>query len=105
MATYIDLRNLYSGSTESDLLNNRIEFCVSVAADFFLQNGGTPDEDRWTSYVLSNPAIEAKKAFIAHIARSKELTIVQITSMSDVDLQIAIDSIIDGLVTAYNSNL
>ena len=103
MALYIDLYNLYQGSPDTDEFRNRVYTATAAAAETLL--GGTPTADQinWSAAVLSNPASEGRKAFIAVIMSNKTATIAQITSSDDATIQTAIDAIVPSLVIAFNA--
>ena len=98
MASYIDLRNLFS----DDTMKNRTDIAVVVAASDLLAGlSPTPDEQKWAAAVFSNPRGEGGKAFMAVIAANKDATIAQIQGSTDAALQTNVDSVVPDLVVAH----
>jgi len=105
MATYIELRNLTSGTTESDTLRNRVEAATTISVEAILADGvSTVDQLQWANAVLGSLTSESQKVFLLVIAKNKGATVEQITGADDATLQAQVDSITNSLVLAYNSN-
>ena len=97
MASYIDLRNLFS----NDELKNRVDIAVVIAANNLLSGTPTANDQKWAAHVFSGPRSEGAKALMAVIATNNGLTVAQITSASDAALQAAVDLAVPTLVIAY----
>ena len=97
MASYIDLRNLFS----NDELKNRVDIAVVIAANNLLSGTPTTNDQKWAAHVFSGPRSEGAKALMAVIATNNGLTVAQITGASDTALQTAVDLAVPTLVIAY----
>lgn len=100
MATYEELRSLFS----DDSLKNRMDVAVTVAAQTLLDSGSTTSQQRaWAAFVINDPRLEGEKAFRYILAKNKDLSLTQIQNASDNSLQNQVDSVVDQLVLAFNS--
>ena len=97
MATYTDLRNLFS----DDTLKNRVDVAVIVAASGLLSGTPAVDEQRWAAAVFSNPRSEGQKAFMAVLAANKSASVSAIQGATDATLQDTVDSVVPALVVAH----
>ncbi len=97
MASYIDLRNLFS----DDTLKNRVDVAIVISASDLL--GGTPTaaEQSWAAAVFANPRLEGRKAFMAVIAANKSASVSAIQGATDAALQVNVDNVRADLVVAH----
>ncbi len=93
MATYIELRDLFSDSA----LLNRIEVAIIIAANGLADNASN---NAWVSQAYSNPKAEAKKALMSVLAVNNGLTKTQIQGATDAALQTAVDTAVSTLIKA-----
>jgi hypothetical protein len=96
MASYIEIRNLFSNST----LRNRIITAVVIAA--FNKTTGSPTaaDKAWIDSVLSNPNNAGKKALMAVLAANKDASVASIEGATDAQIQTNVDSIVQILIDA-----
>jgi len=99
MATYTELRNLFS----DDALRNRLDVAAVVAANTLL--GGTPTaaDQGWAAAVFSNPRNEGQKAFMAVLAANKDLSVAAIQGATDAAIQSNVDAVVPSLVVAHSA--
>ena len=102
MATYTELRNLWS----NDTLRNRIELAQTVVSnEILVQTTGLPANHtarvKWAVLVMTSPASWADIMLRLLIARNAALTTAQLTAVSDADLATAIR----GAVDSFANNL
>ena len=95
MATYTDIRNLFSDSD----VKNKVEVACVVKA-YALINKTTPTADEITMAVsiLESPTKTGAKIFLAVLAASKASNVSAIQSASDAQIQTTVDGVIDKLV-------
>ena len=103
MATYIELRDLFGGSQDSDEFRNRVHVATAIAAEAILAGTPSIEEQKWAANVFASPASEGQKAFIAVVSKNNAATIANIVGASDTDIQIQVDSIVPSLVIAFNA--
>ena len=99
MASYTDLRNLFS----DDTLKNRVDVAIVIAASNLL--GGTPtaDEQKWAAAVFNSPRTEGQKAFMAVLAANESAPISAIQGATDAALQANVDGVVAALVVAHTA--
>ena len=97
MATYIELRNLFS----NDELSNRVDIAVVVSANNLLSGTPTVNDQKWAAHVFSSPRVEGQKALMAVLATNKGAATSAITGATDAVLQTAVDLAVPSLVIAY----
>jgi hypothetical protein len=99
MASYIELRNLFSDSD----LGNKIDVAVMIAANELITSASpTVEGQAWAAHVFSNPRVEGQKALMAVLSLNKDATVAQITGAADVALQTNVDLVVPSLVSAYS---
>ena len=97
MATYQELRGLFNSS---DLLIERIEVALIIAANNLARGPSTTEDRIWVAEVYNNPRSEAQKALMALLAQNSSATTAQIKGVSDDMIQIGVDDIVPILVAA-----
>ncbi len=97
MASYTDLRNLFS----DDTMKNRIDVAIVIAASNLLGGAPTADEQKWSAAVFSNPRTEGQKAYMAVIAANQGASVSAIQGATDAALQANVDSVVAALVVAH----
>ena len=97
MATYTELRNLFSNGT----LRNRVVVATVIAANNLLAGSPTADDRKWASSVFGNPRNEGEKAFMSVIAVNKDATIAAIEGATDAAIQTNVDAVVPDLVAAH----
>ena len=102
MADYIDLYNLYSGSSDTDELRNRVFAAVGISAEALLINSSVAEDTAWANAVISNQASEGLKMFQLIVSKNADVPIETIASVSDAVLQVQVDSEVPSLVKAFN---
>lgn len=95
MATYEELRSLFNNS---DLLLERIEAALIIAATNLTGGAMTVEDRAWVAEVYNNPKSEARKALMALLAQNKGLSKAQIQGVSDDEVQTGVDGIVPILV-------
>lgn len=101
MATYQEIRQVLS-NVSNDGLKAQVEVATLVAAQALLSDeSATAAQLKWSASVLSNPVGEGRKALMSVIAANKGVTIEQMQSASDAAIQTQVDSIVPGLVAAF----
>ncbi len=107
MATYIELRNLF---TDTDL-NNKIEVAIAIAAEMvasgnddvapFDQTAGAHDNRvRWAAAAITNTAVEAKRILKLVLAKNSNFSVAQIQGASDSAIQSNVNESVDVIATA-----
>lgn len=96
MATYAEIRQLFSDST----LSEKMEVAVIIAANNLLAGSETAAQKAWAVSVFSNPHNEAKKAMMAVLATHNALTVNQIQTATDAVVQAAVNNVVPTLVDA-----
>ena len=97
MATYVELRNIFS----NDELSNRVDIAVIIAANNLLSGTPTINDQKWAAHVFSKPRVEGEKALMAVIATNNTATVEQITGALDSTLQTAVNTAVPALIVAY----
>ena len=102
MASYVDIRSIWN-DVSNDGLKAQVEVATVIAAEAKLSSGtATASEQKWAGSVLADPKGEAQKAMLSVIASNNGLTIAQMQGATDSDVQTKVDSVVDGLIVAYN---
>jgi len=95
MATYIELRQLYNHGD----LTNRIEVaCIIAAETIRTEDAATANHINrlaWAKQTFSSTRRAAEQMLMALLAANRTLTTAQLTSVSDEDLQTAVDNAVD----------
>ncbi len=97
MATYTELRNLFS----NDEFANRVDIATVVAANNLLSSTPTVEDQKWAAHVFASPRSEGQKALMSVIAKNKDVTVEVITGSTDAQLQAAVDLAVPALIIAY----
>lgn len=96
MATYNELRDLFSDST----LVGRMQVAVVIAAHGLLAGAPLADDRAWAASVLENPRVAAEQALLFALAANKDNSVAQIQGATDAVLQTAVDAVVPELVSA-----
>ena len=95
MATYVELRQLFSNSS----LSNRIEVACVIAANIVrTEDAGTDNHANritWAKQTFGSPGSMASKMLMYLLAANKDLTAVQLVGVSDEDLQTAVNAAVN----------
>ena len=97
MATYLELRGLFSDAD----LSNKLDIAIIIAANDLLSGAPSANQQKWAANVFSAPRAESKKALMAVLAKNKALTSTQIQGATDSAIQAQVDSVVDSLVIAF----
>ena len=97
MATYIEIRDLFSDS----VLRNRIDVATIIAANDLLSGTPTAADQSWAAAAFGNPRGEGQKAFMAVLAVNNAATVAQITGATDAEIQTNVDGVVPSLVSAH----
>lgn len=100
MATYLELRDLWS----NDTMRNKLDTAVVQAANDILELA-TPTNNQlaWASAVLNGTRFEADKAYKSILAQNNTASVATITAATDATIQTNVDSVVDNLVAAFNA--
>ena len=95
MATYAELYDLRN----NDIMLHAVIVAVAVSADQIrLEDIGTFNHANrlvWAKAAFANPLAVGKEVMWAVLAANNALTVAQITSASDAELQTAVDAVVD----------
>ena len=96
MATYIEIRELFSNS---DLLN-KVTTATIIYAESIVT--GTPDakQKAWIAQTFSNPTNEAKKVLMGVLAANKDASKTDIEGATDAAIQTQVNLIAPILIDA-----
>jgi len=97
MATYMELRNLFS----DDTMKNRVDVAIIIAANNLLGGTPTPAEQGWAAAAFNSPRNEGQKAFMAVLAANKGASVAAIKGATDTALQANVDAVVATLVIAH----
>lgn len=97
MATYLELRGLFSDAD----LSNKLDIALIVSANDLLSGAPTAAQQKWAAHVFNSPRGESQKALMAVLAKNKALTSAQIQGATDSAIQAQVDSVVDTLVIAF----
>lgn len=99
MATYAELRELWSNST----LRNQVEVACWVAAEAIRTEVDTTDNHvnrlLWAAAVFASPVSHAKLMLGALLAANKDLTVAAILGAEDSAIQTRVDAAVDLFAT------
>ena len=98
MATYVELRNLFS----DDTLENRVTTATVIAAQALLDGTPTANDRAWALSVLEDPDGWGIKIFKSVLAANKNASVATIQGASDATIQSAVDAVVPQIVLAYS---
>lgn len=100
MASYDEISTLLI----NDTLRNRVTIAIIIRANALINAGTpTPEEIKWAAAVFSDPETESIKAFRAVLAAKNTLAKEAISSATDADIQLIVDTVSTTLVTAHSA--
>lgn len=99
MATYAELFEVHSDND----LERRVDMACVIAAETIRNEDGAVANHAnrllWAASVFQNPRAESTRMLWAVLAANKDNTVAQITGATDVQLQTAVDAVVDLFAT------
>lgn len=98
MASYTELRGLFSKTDDTSDLYGKVEVALIIAALALIEaTTPTAADNAYAAAVFNNPKLEAQKIMMAVLASNKDEAEADIKSATDTAVQTAVDAVVPAM--------